>query len=185
MSIRLSQEAVIGRQRAVSKLIEPLVQSKDRLEVRRLGASKNYVVGLLPKGENPSNVMDPATVRVAAKVDGIFLNYHEVWLPISASADYELERMYLHIHQKRDRTDIDRQVLCFHCDVRLRTDLTHTVHKRLPHLHLLGGDPDLSKAHLPVCVNDVELGGSNLRSLSITFEKTIRMIEEEIFPHYA
>jgi len=33
--------------------------------------------------------------------------------------------------------------------------------------------------------NDTNLGGADLSSLSTTFEKTVRMIEEEIFPQYA
>lgn len=184
MPITASIEEVVKRPKAVIAIIAPLFDDLRRIEVRRLGVGRNYVVGLVAKGVDPSSVTVPDEMRIATKAVGIFINYHEVWLPDSGSATYEMERAYLHVHQKTSRDAPDRQILSLHCDPKLEPTDASFRYKRGPHIHLGGADPNIDRAHISVCLTDANMGGNDVGAISSTLSAAVSMIDAEIFPHY-
>jgi hypothetical protein len=174
----------VKRPKTVVAIIAPLFADRGKIEVRRLGVGRNFVVGLLPRGIDPSSVTAPDQLRIATKVPGIFVNYHEIWLPDSVSAFYEMERAYLHVHQKASRDAPDRQILSLHCDLKLQPGDASFRYKRGPHLHVGGADPNIDRAHISVCLNDPERGGNDVASLTSTLSEAVSMINSEILPHY-
>jgi hypothetical protein len=142
------------------------------------------VVGLVPRGTNPVTITAPDQIRVPTKETGIFANYYEVWQPQVGSANYELERAYLHLHRKLSRDDRDMQILCLHCDPALSPGSASYIYKRGPHLHIGGAAPNIDRAHVSLCIGDAELGGADLDTLTFKLAAAVEMISEEFFPHY-
>ncbi len=48
--------------------------------------------------------------------------------------------------------------------------------------HLEGADPNVSRAHISLCISDEELGGTDLRGIMFTMADAVRMIAAELFP---
>ena len=180
--ILLSEHELSKRHLAVQKIVRPLISDRNKLEVRQVGASSDYTLGVLAKGTTPSSVADPNLIRVQTKSAEIFLNYYEVWKRV-ITGDYSLDRAYLHIHHAR-RGGQDRQVLCLHCDPRTGGGDVSYSYKRGPHLHVLGGNPTIDRAHIAVCVNDDSCGGKTAAELTTSLIKATEMISREILPQY-
>jgi hypothetical protein len=184
MTIRLSELELSQRRSAIIALLTPLISDRNRIEIRQLGAGRRYVVGVINKGQVPSTVIDADTVRVPTKVRGVFLNYHEVWLPDQQGNRYDLDRAYMHLHLKKSNESADKQILCLHCDPLLTTGSPSFPYKKGPHLHVLGASPSIDRSHIAVCLNDTSHGGDDAQGLTRSLGQAIRMIEREIFPCY-
>jgi hypothetical protein len=167
-------------------LLTPLVADRNRIMVAPLGAGQNFTLGVIPKNVAPADVAFPDTVRVPTKVEGVFLNYHEVWAPERTSDDYILNRSYMHVHLKRKQDSPDLQLLCLHCEPSLKQEKGDASfpYKRGPHLHIGGASPDIARAHIAICLNDSDFGGSDIDLLTKTLRAAVQMIRQEIFPRY-
>jgi len=175
---------VAERYRAASAVLEPLFSRKADMNVRRLGAGRSFVVGLVPRGVNPATITAPDHLRVPTRATGVFINYYEVWLPLSGSSDYQLERVYLHVYRRANREDVDQQLLSLHCDPALAVGSDSYIYKRGPHLHVGGAIPNIDRAHVSLCIGDDDLGGKDVDSLTYKFAVAVEMISDEFFPHY-
>lgn len=181
--ISLTEGELKKRHVDVLGIVEPLIK-KSSVEIRQLGAGTDYVIGLLSKGVSPRSVDTPENVRVPTRVGGVYLNYHERWRPIKRTTDLELERAYLHLYLP-DGKGSDTQILCFHCEPTAGATGASAAYKNGPHFHVGGGNPNISKAHISVCVNDESQGGVDAATLSDTMRKAVRMIDLELLPRYA
>ena len=181
----LSGEDLRRRRTVLLRLLTPLVADKRRVEVRQIAGGQSYTVALLPKGTSPAAVTSPDAVRVRSKAATVFLNFYEVWIPSSNSTAYFLERSYLHIHEQAHRTAQDSQLLCLHCDPAISNGTASYRLKRAPHLHVGGTNPNISRSHIGLCLNDDEFGGQTVDQLTATLRLAIDMISTEIFPFYA
>lgn len=180
----LPARELLGRQRDIRRILSPLVNDRNKIEIRPIGSGLTYTLGVVSAGFSPASITDANSIRVKTKVDGIYFNYYEVWVDLDRRGDYVLERAYLHIHQIA-KSLADRQILCLHCDPLIKPGDVSYFYKRSPHLHVLGGSPDISKSHIAVCLNDKDYGGADIIALTKTLESAIKMIGIEIFPRYA
>lgn len=164
-------------------MLKPLIADRNKIEVRQVGSGTYHTLAALARGATPALIGDPAAARVPSKASGVFLNYHEVWKP-SSRDEYLLERAYLHLHLAPTSRESDRQILCLHCDPLTATgDVSHS-YKRGPHLHILGGNPNIDKAHVALCINDEGHGGATVIELTKSLSAAITMIGREFLPHY-
>lgn len=182
--IRVTQAELETRRASAIKLVRSLVADKRGFEVRQVGGGGDYVVAAIPKGTGPRDISDPEQTRLPSKIEGVFLSYHERWHPVPKSSDYQLDRVYLHLHIAPRRGE-DRQVLCFHFEPSAGATDASAAFKNGPHLHLGGAVPSISKSHIAICVNDENLGGTDIVGLERTLTAAIRMIELEMLPKYA
>ncbi|PBB90817.1 hypothetical protein CK215_19005 [Mesorhizobium sp. WSM3864] len=179
----LAARELINRQRDIRRILSPLVVDKNKIEIRPIGSGQNYTLGVISNGVSAASITDAGSTRVKTKVDGIYFNYYEVWVDLNKKGDYVLERAYLHIHQI-SKTFADKQLLCLHCDPLIKSGDVSYFYKRSPHLHVIGGSPDISKSHISICLNDKDYGGADVAALTKTLESAIKMIGIEIFPRY-
>ncbi|MEC9067785.1 MAG: hypothetical protein VX569_10955 [Pseudomonadota bacterium] len=166
----------------VAALIAPLLSPEDYFEAARLTAVRDYTIGILPFGYAAETVMDPSNVRFPTNWDDVFFNYHERWVPIDGGRRFALERAYLHLYLS---SLDDLQAASLHCDPMLEKSEVNYRYKRGPHLHIAGAIPDISRAHVSVCVADTARGGNNLGSLTSTFKAGLRLLIDELIPSYS
>lgn len=180
--ICLSERELSTRNREVVRILNPLVTDRNALQVRQIGLGSDYTIGAISRGTVPASISDPNQTRVQTKSAEIFLNYYETWKRL-VDGRYALDRAYLHIHHAKPGGQ-DRQVLCLHCDPLIGDgDVSHS-YKRGPHLHVLGGNPSIDRAHISVCVNDDTSGGNTVAELTKSLMRATEMIGKEILPQY-
>lgn len=93
-----------------------------------------------------------------------------------------LDRAYLHLHLK---SLDDLQAASLHCDPMTEKSEVNYTYKRGPHLHIAGATPDISRAHVSLCVSDRAKGGNNLGSLTSTLKSGLSLLVDELIPAYA
>lgn len=180
----LTEQALQKRRAVLLKLLAPLVGNPHRIDVRQISSGQSFTVALLPKGTAPASITAPDMVRVPSKAATVFINFYEVWLPKNASQVFYLERSYLHVHEQENRDAADSQLLSLHCDPTISSAVASYKLKRAPHLHIGGTAPNISRAHIGLCLNDAEFGGQTVEQLTSTLRLAISMIATEIFPFY-
>ena len=178
------RELATKRQSAIRGLITPLVYDRNRIEVRRVGGAQTFTLSVINSGQSPASVINADWVRVKTKVDGVFINYYEVWVSDRDTKEYLLERAYMHVHLKKSNEAADKQILCLHCDPLLKSSDQSFSYKRGPHLHVLGASPNIDRSHIAICLTDPNYGGADIHILTHTLQSAVKMIEREIFPHY-
>jgi hypothetical protein len=181
--ISMNERELSQRRTAIIRLITPLVNDRNRVEIRQIAGGQSYTIGVINKGQSPATIASADLIRVPTKVAGVFLNYYEVWLT-DRSGEYVLDRAYMHVHLKRSNVAIDKQILCLHCDPRLNASDQSFAYRRGPHLHVLGASPNIDRSHIAICLNDPLYGGSDVQTLTQTLQSAVKMIEREIFPLY-
>jgi hypothetical protein len=169
------------RRNSIKHLIAPLLPDISNTVVEQIGLNRDYyTVGPIPRGSNPSSFLNPEDPVVHTQIPNVFINYYEMWGASEAGNNYFLERAYMHFHYATRGEQ--KQILALHCDPAMHQDESHYRYKRGPHFHVEGGNPDLSRAHVSLCLSDDALGGSDLISLMTTFRDAVSMIRKEIFP---
>lgn len=169
------------RRTVVRRLLSPLLQTDHHTQVQQIGPGKNaFTLGALPIGAAPSPSINPEDPRVPTIVRRIFLNYYETWKHSPEDDNYLLDRAYMHIHLQKSSNS--KQLLSLHCDPCLSVSEQHYRYKRGPHLHLEGGDPNIDRAHISLCLHDSRLGGDSVDELTSMLREAVRMIKAEMFP---
>lgn len=179
--ISLPADRLFRRFDDLRSFISPLLSVSDLFEPQRLPSVRDYTIGILPFGYSAESVLDPSELRFPTKWDKIFFNYHERWVPIQGGKAFGLQRAYLHLYLS---VLGDLQAASLHCDPMMAKVESNYRYKRGPHLHLAGGLPDISRAHVSICVADNALGGNNLGSLTRTLQSGLGMLIEELIPVY-
>lgn len=183
VEIVASEKDVVGRKSDIVRSLSPLVD-RSQFDVRQLPHGIHYTLGVLPKGQAAGAVDNAALTRVPTKIQGIYLNYYEIWSRNAAGDQYKLNKAHLHVHRKRTREDEDKQILCLHCDLLAIPPSAEMDYRRGPHLHVMGAIPNIDRSHIALCLNDPNFGGRDMATLTQTFADAVRMIGYEIFPHY-
>jgi hypothetical protein len=182
--VSIAAKDIMQRPQEIVRMIAPLVLNRNHIEVRQLGAGRDFTLGVLAKGQSPASINSADSVRVPTRVSGVFLNYYEVWVADTTTTDLLLNRAYMHVHIKRTSEAPDRQILCLHCDPHLDKNDMSFQYKRGPHLHVGGAAPNIDRSHLSVCLSDPNLGGLDLPAIMSTMRSAITMINKEVFPGY-
>src|SRR5258708_4562247 len=167
------------RRPAIIRLIAPLVTDRNRIEIRQIGGGRTHTIGLVNKGQSPLTITSADMVRVPTKINGVFVNYYEVWLLGQQSCEYSLDRAYMHIHLKKTNGAEDKQILCLHCDPLLKSSDLSLAYRRGPHLHVIGASPNIDRSHIAICLNDPHCGGADVQTLTLTLQSAVKMIARE------
>jgi hypothetical protein len=169
------------RRFGVRRLVSPLLPQPPNIIVEQTGLGRNaYTLSVLPSNRQPSTVLNPEEVMVRTRAPNVLMNYYETWRKGGEADEYYLDILYMHMHiAARPKS---QQVLSLHCDPSMRSSEPHYRYKRGPHFHFEGAAPDVSRAHVSVCLVDRHLGGSNLEALMATFGEEVRLIAAELLP---
>jgi hypothetical protein len=179
--ISLPADRIFRRFDDLKSLIAPLLSPTDLFEPLRLPAVRDYTIGILPFGYSAESVSDPAELRFPTNWADVFFNYHERWVSLKAGREFGLERAYLHLYLSSLG---DLQAASLHCDPMMTKAEPNHKYKRGPHLHIAGSSPDISTAHISICVADTARGGNNLGSLTRTLQLGLGMLVDELIPAY-
>jgi hypothetical protein len=170
------------RKQAVRRLVAPLLPEPPSITVEQIGFGRDtFTLGILPKGRSPSSILNPEDALVPTYVSGLLLNYYESWKEVRGSDQYYLDRAYMHMHLRLGGAQ-PRQILSLHCDPGMHHSQEHYQYKRGPHLHVEGANPNLARAHISLCLTDVELGGSDVRQLTESFRAAVGLVVKELVP---
>jgi hypothetical protein len=151
--------------------------------VEQLGLGRNsFTLGVLPPNRSATAFANPEEALFATKVPQLLANYYETWRRTDASDEYYLDRAYLHMHVVVKGAS--RQVLSLHCDPALAEADQHYRYKRGPHIHVDSASPDVSRAHLSVCLLDDHLGGRDIAALNRALTAAVHMIDAEFVPQW-
>jgi hypothetical protein len=135
---------------------------------------------VLPHGRRPNTFSNPEEVLVATRASNVLMNYYETWRQTKEADEYYLDRVYMHMHiVARPKP---QQVLSLHCDPSMNASDAHFRYRRGPHFHIEGATPNVSRAHISLCLVDQHLGGSDLRALTSSFGEAVQLIASELFP---
>lgn len=77
------------------------------------------------------------------------------------------------------------EILAIHCDALAKKGEVAFMYKRGPHLHISGNKRDFSKAHIALCLSDIERTCSDFGSYAIAFAGIMKMVSDEILPQLA
>ncbi|HTB04400.1 MAG TPA: hypothetical protein VK804_28370 [Bradyrhizobium sp.] len=108
------------------------------------------------------------------------MNYYESWKQGGKADEYYLDRAYMHIHLAAG--SLPQQIFSLHCDPSLHPSSGHFQYKRGPHVHVEGAKPNVSHAHISLCLMDQNLGGADLPTLTLSFGQAVKMIADELLP---
>lgn len=169
------------RRTAVRRLVTPLLPNPPGVTIERVGTSRDtYTLSVLPHGRAASYYLNPEAVLVATSIPQVLLNYYESWRELGRGDEYYLDRAYMHFHLTSGPKPI--QVFSLHCDPSLKEGDVHFRYKRGPHIHVDGAKPDVSRAHISLCLMDTAKGGADLKTLMANFGEAVQMVAREIFP---
>jgi len=121
--------------------------------------------------------------RHSSRVDGIFINYFEIWLPVKSTPTFALEKAYFHLDAPLPDGLGDEEIFALHCDALAAHSEASYVYKRGPHLHISGNKRDISKSHIALCLSDLDRTCSDFDAYSSAFKRIIKMIDDELLPY--
>jgi hypothetical protein len=173
-----------SRRAAVLRTIAPLIDRSKVLIIPLQNVTTKHILIAQPRATGSRLPLNADDARVRSKSPDVTINYYEQWTPDEAAPSmYNLDRIYLHLFLKYELQEVQwRQVLCLHCDVDLKNTDPHYRYKRGPHLHIIGADPRIDRAHISVVLHDEKLGGETVEELTSSIANAISMIEKEILP---
>jgi hypothetical protein len=123
---------------------------------------------------------NPRRARHSSRVPGIFINYFEVWIAQPNAKTFSLERAYFHLDAPLANGVGDDEILALHCDALIPKNTPSFTYKRGLHFHFPGAKRNLGKAHIALCLSDMERTCSEFDRYSSAFAAIIKMIDEEI-----
>jgi hypothetical protein len=178
--ISLASEKLLKRRLSVQKLFKPLVP-RNHVRVFLRSGSENVLLGLGQDNFGTSL----RSARHPSRVESLFLNYFEIWRSEKGGALFTLERAYLHLDAPYPDGTGDEEVLALHCDPAIDRSTPSFTYKRGPHLHVSGNKRDISKAHIALCLNDLQKTCSDVNAFSAALTLIAGMINDELLPHLA
>ncbi len=169
--ITLSGERVCIRQSQLPTILNPLTLRTPLLSVKP--SLHKVFVYLGGPTDEPTNAL------VRCKVEGTLINYHEQWIETEGRDEYYFERAYLHLYRGEKRGETVEQILALHCDPAIDPSAPRSEYKRGPHLHISDKHNVFSRAHIGLCLQNLEHTLTNARNLTESLGVAIKMIEEE------
>jgi len=105
-----------------------------------------------------------------------------VWHSKERGRTFILNKAYFHLDAPLSRGQGDEEVLAVHCDPMITSGEVSFVYKRGPHMHVSGNKRDISKAHIALCLSNLEHTCSSFDAYWFAFEGILKMVNEEILP---
>lgn len=179
--ILASEELHRTRRQAVRQLVAPLLPQRSNSIVERIGINRDaFTLSVIPHGRQPSSFLNPEEPLVGTRLPKLLLNYHEVWKLQNPGDEYNLDRVYMHLHLASPSKA--QQIFSLHCDPSMKQSEAHFRYRRGPHIHIDGATPNIGRAHVSLCLMDKDLGGTDLSTLMAGFREAVKMIISEFFP---
>jgi|SRR5215510_923567 len=177
--IILTEKKLERRRLALQQVFRAVARSS-RVEVFYQYGATSIIIGL--GKENFGS--DLRRARHPSRISNIFVNYFEVWLAQKGGVQFLLDKAYMHLDIPFADGTGDEEVLALHCDPTIaETDPSYT-YKRGPHLHISGNKRDISRAHIALCLSDIERSCHNYDAFSKVFAEIILMIDHELLPKF-
>lgn len=177
-SIILGQVELSKRRMAIEKLFKPIARSR-RVDVSTRPTPSKFVIAL---GADTFGTQ-LRKARLPSKVGHLFINYYEIWVSEDGGVSYSLEKAYMHLDQASQDGRKDDEILAIHCDpCTSRSDAQYPF-KRGPHMHISSRIGSLNKAHIALCLTNVDNVCSNAQALTDALKEIVAMIDGEFFPH--
>lgn len=179
-SILIAAENFHTRQQELESIFGPLA---GRPRARSFWKS-NGLDFLLGLGSWPSDD-NLSSARHQSRIDDVYLNYYEIWQPISPRQPkkYRLEKAYLHVIAASAGGAKEEELLALHCDPTLAPSEPSYNYRSGPHFHFASTKRRLKKAHIALCLTSLPYACSSLDGFASSWRQVIKMVDEEIFPN--
>lgn len=127
---------------------------------------------------------DLRSVRHPSRVANIYINYFEVW-QLDREDRFNLDKAYFHLDATLHASQLSEEIIAIHCDALAKEGEVAFIYKRGPHLHVSGNKRDFSKAHIALCLGELDAVCSDMGKYSNNFSAIIKMVGDEILPQLA
>lgn len=119
--------------------------------------------------------------RFKTKHNNVSAVYYEIWYPVNSNRPNEwfLERCYLNVFLTDRKEREEHEFICIHADPEDKSD-----YKRAIHLHIKKAEFPISKAHIALNLNYLELTYKNSEEFFSNFNSAIKLVVEEILSNY-
>jgi hypothetical protein len=124
-------------------------------------------------------------LRHPCRVPNIFINYFEIWQGHTQPQQFVLDKAYFHLDTPLGDGRASEEILAIHCDALAKGGEVAFSYKRGPHLHVSGNKRDISKAHIALCLSDLDRTCSDIDAYWSAFSGIVKMIGDEILPQLA
>lgn len=123
------------------------------------------------------------SARHPSRIENFFINYFEIWSIQSGGARFHLEKAYLHLDSPYSDGTGDEEILALHCDPTIAQQAASYIYKRGPHLHIASNRKSFGKAHIALCLSDLENVCEDYGKFSNAFSQIVTMIDQEFLPN--
>jgi|SRR5580700_143707 hypothetical protein len=124
-------------------------------------------------------------LRHPCVVPKIFINYFEIWRGHTQPQQFILDKAYFHLDTPLGDGRASEEILAIHCDALAKEGEVAFNYKRGPHLHVSGNKRDISKAHIALCLSDLDRTSTDINVYWNAFSGIIKMVGDEILPQLA
>jgi hypothetical protein len=177
-NIVLNERQLERRRLTLQSTFRDIARS-NRVEVFYKYGTTTAVIGL----GNENFGTDYRSARHPSRVENFFINYFEVWSIQSGGARFHLEKAYLHLLSPYSDGTGDEEILALHCDPTILPHEASYLYKRGPHLHISSRRKNFGKAHIALCLNELDNVCEDYGKFSSAFSEIIGMIDKEFLPN--
>lgn len=177
--ILINSNSLMKRRIDIERLFRPICRAK-KIEVFRKSDTEKIIIGLGP-GNFGNSARD---ARYPSKKSSLFINYFEIWYPDAADQTCSLDKAYMHLDMPNHDGTFEEEVLALHCDPTIDKMDPAYIYKRGPHMHIPGHKWKIDKAHIALCVTNLDQTCSTIDSLTDALASIIKMIDAEILPQF-
>ena len=131
------------------------------------------------------SVSELRQLRHPCRIANIFINYFEIWRAAQEPDQLQLDKAYFHLDTPFSAGRSNEEILSIHCDALITPGEVAFIYKRGPHLHVSGNKRDISKAHIALCLSDLDRTCSDMKVYWSAFTAIIKMVGDEILPQLA
>jgi hypothetical protein len=179
MTLHIDSHEVAKRWQRLKKVFGPITPN-GHVETFVSPSPTQVIVGL---ARHPDTNL--RQLRHPTRVSNIFINYFEIWRNLEQSDRFALDKAYFHLDTPLSAGRASEEILAIHCDALAKEGEVAFVYKRGPHLHISGNKRDISKAHIALCLSDLERTCSDMNAYWKAFTSIIKMVGDEILPQLA
>ena len=171
----------LGKRRiTIERIFKPICKAK-KIDAFRKSDTEKIILGL-GTGDFSTSARD---ARYPSKVSNLFINYYEVWYPDPSDEMCTLEKAYMHLDMPNHDGTAEEEVLALHCDPAIKKTDPAYIYKRGPHMHISGHKWKIDKAHIALCLTNLDQTCSDIESLTKALSAIIMMVDEEFLPQFA
>jgi hypothetical protein len=180
MTLRISAPEATARWKLFKRTFGPITPNGQVVSFVR--STPTQVVAALGRDRSASELRQ---LRHPCRVAHIFINYFEIWRVAQEPEQFLLDKAYFHLDTPLNAGRSNEEILSIHCDALVTTGEVAFIYKRGPHLHVSGNKRDISKAHIALCLSDLDRTCSDMKIYWSAFTSIIKMVGDEILPQLA